>query len=152
MSKHNALSVANLLISKGVEQENCLTPLQVIKLTYFCQGWMLGLYGRPLFRQAIEAWRYGPVVADVYYALKHYGKDSVRCVIPGVTEANLDELESDIVDQVYDCYGNMGGWELSRLTHMMGTPWDTFNPQGGQTEIPNGEIEKYYASIAANAT
>lgn len=147
MSKHDALSVANRLIGKGIDGGNFLTPLQVIKLTYFCQGWMLGLYGRPLFRQAVEAWRYGPVVADVYYALKHYGKNAVRNPIPGVATADLDELESDLVDQVYDCYGEMSGWQLSRLTHMSGTPWDTFSPKGGQTVIPDAVIKQYYASM-----
>ena len=38
--------------------------MQVLKLVYYCHAWMLGLYGRPLIRQPIEAWRYGPVVPE----------------------------------------------------------------------------------------
>ena len=151
MSKHDALSVANVLIKKGIDDSKPLTPLQVIKLAYFCQGWMLGLYGRPLFKQDIEAWRYGPVIADVYYALKHYGRRPVADPIPGVPEEEFDALESNLMDQVHEVYGKLDGWRLSRLTHMKGTPWDTFNPRGGQAVIPTTEIERYYARAAEEA-
>ena len=71
--KHDARSVANSLIEKSIEAGSCLTPLEIIKLVYFCHGWMLGLYRRPLIKQNVQAWRYGPVVADVYHCLKQHG-------------------------------------------------------------------------------
>ena len=112
---------------------------------------MLGLYKRPIFEQDIEAWRYGPVVADVYYALKHYGRKPVSHLIPGVREEEFDADESDIVDQVYQVYGHLDGWFLSRLTHMPGTPWDKFNPQGRGAVISESAIRRYYARAAKSA-
>jgi uncharacterized phage-associated protein len=31
------------------------------KLVYYAQGWTLGLTGRPLFPEPLEAWKKGPV-------------------------------------------------------------------------------------------
>ena len=50
--KHDARAVANSLIEKSQEEGNLLTPLQIIKLVYFCHGWMLALYKRPLIKQS----------------------------------------------------------------------------------------------------
>ena len=68
-SAHDGRAVANALITKGVEAGSPLTPLQIGKLSYIAHGWMLGLYGRCLFRQAVLAWLYGPVVRDIYFAV-----------------------------------------------------------------------------------
>ena len=38
--------------------------MHAIKLVYLCHGWMLGIYGRSLIGEPVEAWRYGPVVPE----------------------------------------------------------------------------------------
>jgi uncharacterized phage-associated protein len=53
--------------------------MQVLKLVYYCHAWMLGVYSRPLVRQPIEAWRYGPVVRELYRSIREYGGDPIRC-------------------------------------------------------------------------
>ena len=65
----SAVDVARYLVllasteSDGPAQEaDCLTNLRLQKLLYYVQGWSLGERGRPMFREEIQAWRYGPVV------------------------------------------------------------------------------------------
>ena len=69
----SALSVANELIRLSQESKKPLTPMQLIKMIYIAHGWMLGIYKRPLIHNRIEAWKYNPVIPDLYQSLKRYG-------------------------------------------------------------------------------
>ena len=125
--------------------------MQIIKLVYICHGWMLGLYHRPLFNQDVEAWRYGPVVDDVYHGLKRYGGSHVPNVIRA-DEGEFDELEADLIEQVFDKYSDVSGVGLSRLTHAPDTPWHIIWHMRGQNSIiPNDLIEDHYAQKARAA-
>ena len=83
----SALGVADRLIHLSLEDEMSVTPMQVQKLTYFCHAWMLGLDGVPLFRDAVEAWEYGPVIRELYHQLRHYGG---RCIDQPIHETPLN--------------------------------------------------------------
>jgi Protein of unknown function (DUF4065) len=37
--------------------------VKIHKLAYYCQGWHVAWTGEPMFREAVEAWTNGPVVA-----------------------------------------------------------------------------------------
>ena len=145
---YDALRIADSLIGKGLVAEEPLTPLQIIKLVYFCHGWCLGLYGKPLSLQPIRAWKYGPVIPVVYRALRSYGGSPVTSPISNA-EAQFDEIESDLIAQVYDKYGHLPGTRLSRLTHAPGTPWHTIWTRAGlDAEIPDSLIREYYSRLA----
>jgi len=150
---HDARDVANVMIEKGITAGDPLTPLQVIKLTYLCQAWMLAMFSRPIFRQAVEAWEYGPVVADVYHSLKGNGRFPVVYPIPGFSE-KFDEDEKHILNEVYRVYGNWTGGQLSRLTHQPGSPWyqtKQEDPLSRHLEIDNDRIRQYYAAILSES-
>lgn len=145
---HDARAVANFFIRRGYETGNPLDPLQIIKLVYIAHGWMLGLYHRPLIRQPAEAWRYGPVVRDVYRALREYGGNKVTKCIHG-KQAKFDDDEEDLLSQVHDEYGSLSGVKLSGLTHKVESPWhDVWNFVGDGAKIPNNLIEKYYEKLS----
>ena len=142
---HDARAVANRLIDLAEEDGNQLTNLQVIKLVYFCHAWMLGLYERPLIEQPIEAWRFGPVIRDVYQSFKKYRGEPIRANAR-VPEANLDDKEEDLVRQVYSKYGYLSGIRLSEFTHEEGTPWDKVWKRNGQDSIiPRSLMKEYYS-------
>lgn len=143
---HDARAVANVMIEKGLEDGNPLTPLQIIKLTYLCQAWMLAMYGRPMFRQEVQAWQYGPVVSDVYHRVKHHGSGKVLTPIKSEYEI-FDQEEKHILNEVYRVYGHLSGLQLSSLTHEIGTPWDRVRkeyPLGYNQAISNDIIQKHY--------
>ena len=145
---HDANAIAGKLIQLAWDTAgDRLTMLQVIKLVYFCHGWMLGIYGKPLILQHVEAWRYGPVVVDVYYALRKYGRNPIPhdVKLPSC-ELNKDELA--IVERVYDLYGHWDGIELSRITHAPGTPWDIiWSTHGRNAAISNKLMKTYFQSL-----
>lgn len=149
MKTHDSRSIANRLIERAYGEDSPFTPLQVIKLVYFCHGWMLGLYERPLIIHPVMAWRYGPVVAEVYHSIKQYGSTPIDEQIYNIEPWNGDEKEEDVIEQVYLKYGQLDGISLSRLTHAPGTPWDhIWNAGANGAVIPNSLIQQHYALLA----
>ena len=145
---HDAREIVNWFIING----DLLTPMQIIKLVYMSHGWMLGLQDRPLFRQDVKAWRYGPVVPDVYDELKVYGNLPVEEPIKGFGEGNLDEVELDLIEQVNELYSGFSGIRLSRITHVEGSPWhQIWMKQKRKATIPNELIKEYYKNLAKSA-
>ena len=145
---HDARSIANSLIALGVSNSAPRDPLQIIKLTYLCHGWMLGLYQEPLSEQLVEAWQYGPVIPSVYHAIKRYGKEPVYTPLTPKSET-FDYREIDLIHQVYEGYKDFSGVELSRLTHANGTPWHkVWHEQGKNSVIPNKLIQEHFSELA----
>lgn len=144
---HDARAIANALIRLGIKKKQPRTPLQVIKLTYLCHGWMLGLYNRPMSTQPVLAWRYGPVIPDVYHGIKRYGRAPVHAQLQCQDEG-FDYLEDDLIKQVFSAYSHFSGIDLSMMTHAEGTPWhQVWHREGQNAEIPNPLIEEHFAAM-----
>jgi uncharacterized phage-associated protein len=145
----DSITVANRLIDNARADRRDLTPMQILKLVYLAHGWMLGLYGRPLIRDEIQAWQYGPVIPKLYQAMKDYRSYPVTKPLPTFQSDNLGPTESNVVEQVYHLYGDMTGPELSRITHAPGSPWaQTYDPKEFGTVISNDLIEDHYRRLA----
>ena len=147
---YDARSVANDLLRRAGDKHSLDSP-QLQKLVYFCHAWLLGLYQRPLLKQPVKAWRYGPVVPELHRSLAHYGTDPVDELIPGFPPPEYDDDEESIVSQVMAKYGRLSGARLMMLTHKPGSPWywTYFSPDYGPTAvIPNSLIEQYHAKVA----
>ena len=145
---HDATAVANRLIRLADDEGNELTALQLNKLAYFCQAWMLGLYERPLIEQPILALATGPIILDIYRSFRKHHGDPVR-VKPGVRKADFDHMEEDLVQQVYSKYGHLSGIRLSELSHEEDTPWDKVWRQNGQRSIIPRNLMKDHCSRQA---
>ncbi|NKD44994.1 SocA family protein [Haematospirillum jordaniae] len=144
----SAIEIADYILRKADSVSDTITPMQILKLVYLCHGWMLGLYGRQLIKEDIEAWRYGPVIRDLYDAVKDYRSQAITKFLLA-QEVSLDPAEKNIVDQVYEKYGQYSGPALSRLTHMTGSPWDiTYTLLGQSKAISNDLIEDYFKQQA----
>lgn len=124
--------------------------MQLIKLVYLCHGWMLGLYGRPLICEPVEAWAYGPVIRDLYNEVRSFRSGPVRGPLDEpINSRPLDEFEKDIIDQVFRGYGHLSGPALSRLTHASNTPWSiTYSFSGQNHPISNDLIQDHFAGLA----
>lgn len=146
---HNSVTVANRFLQLASERGETLTPMQLLKLVYIAHGWMLGLYSRPLIRDDVEAWQYGPVIPDLYNHVRQYRGQPITATLNDRSGERLDDLEDDMVRQVYDIYGQQTGMALSRITHADGTPWaQTYTGAFGVT-IPADMIEDHYKQLAA---
>lgn len=152
----DARLVANRFLELADADGRPLTPMQVLKLVYIAHGWSLGLNGRPLIEQPIEAWQYGPVIKDLYNAMKGFGGGAVRGPLPSAYGARADDLSSSddaLVRRVYSLYGQMSGVQLSRITHAQGTPWQqTYTPGSFGDIIDDGRIAEHYRRLSRERT
>ncbi len=141
----SALTVAQKFLDLASEQGRTLTPMQLLKLVYIAHGWMLGLYDRPLIKENVEAWPYGPVIPELYHAIKKYRDKPVQDIKTRVEES-LDTQETAMIADVYSKYGRFSGIELSSMTHAKGTPWHkTFDHAG---VISNDLIQSHYKKLS----
>lgn len=118
--------VAEYFLSKvNSEYGDCISNLKLQKLVYFAQGFVLAITGKTLFNEDLLAWQHGPVVRSLYDTYKTYGAGSID--IPNTF--NFPHLNSnnellEILDDVYDVYGQFSAWKLRDLSHLPGSPWD----------------------------
>lgn len=114
---------------------------QTAKLLYYAQGAFLGLTGKPLFEDDLVAWAHGPVVVDVYHEYCsngargiEYDDDKLR------PKEEYTQEEKNILNQVYDYFGQYSAWKLRNMTHQE-RPWkETMQNH----VIPKQLIEEYF--------
>lgn len=117
--------VAEYFLSKvNSEYGDCISNLKLQKLVYYAQGFVLAITGKTLFNEDLLAWQHGPVVRSLYDEYKGYGADSIT--IP--QEFHFPHLSAnneliEILDDVYDVYGQFSAWKLRDLSHLPGSPW-----------------------------
>lgn len=121
--------------------------MSILKLTYIAHGKYLAKTDTPLFTNEIQAWRYGPVIVDVYHAFCNQGL-KVSVPLPGMPDV-VDPSDTELLEEVWDEYGKLPPFKLSRLTHVPGGPWDIAVDIGGwYAEIPDKLIRLHYAKGA----
>ena len=152
MSKtYNPATVANKFLELAQEEGRQLTPMTLIKLSYIAHGWSLALLKRPLLKGRIEAWRYGPVIPDLYQRLKTFGRGPVTGKIPKTIFERDEALDADaerLVEEVYEKYGKLTGIQLSHLTHKTDSPWFSAYKTDENNLIPDETIQRHYESLS----
>lgn len=149
---HDSLTIANRFLDVAAASGDPLTPMQLLKLVYIAHGWMLGLYGVPLIRDDVQAWKYGPVIPRVYHAVKDYRNQPVYGPLPQNRNDTLVPAEESLIRQIFDIYGHRSGVELSRLTHQPGSPWaQTYLDGMPNLVISNDIIEDHYRALSHEA-
>ena len=147
---HSAIKVAKHFVDYANENDvRDMTILKLMKTTYIAHGWMLGIYGKALISEDIEAWKYGPVIPELYRETKHFGRNPVT-YLPDEFNVKLDEEEQSIVDRVSKSYKDFTAGQLIALTHRKGTPWHKIKKAygcGAGVIIPNEDIRTYYAGL-----
>ncbi len=109
--------------------------MKLLKLIYLAHGCSLAILERPLIDEPIEAWRYGPVVGNVYHALKHYGmrlinetiKDSIY-LDNGVVQiqhyaTDFDPKTLELLNKIWVSNKFNTGIQLSNWSHDNKGPW-----------------------------
>jgi uncharacterized phage-associated protein len=140
-----SLSVAKYIFNAVKDKH--VTPMQLIKLVYIANGYMLGLYGKTLYDESVQAWRYGPVIPSVYKAVRSFGSNKIED-LDDVADGEFDSDETHVMDMVADVYGQYDGLTLSSATHMPNTPWSiTWEQSKANAHISDDLIENFYKGI-----
>lgn len=125
-----------------------LTHMKIQKLVFFAHGVHLAAFGGPLINEEVKAWKFGPVIPELYDRLYKFGSSIVNL---DINDENLTALEDDnnaeeSIRVVWKVYGSNSAWTLSEISHRKESPWDIVWNQLGNTfsTIPNSLIEDYY--------
>jgi uncharacterized phage-associated protein len=124
-----AIDVADYIVEHGK-----VDRMGLQKILYFCQSLSLVLAGRPLFGDAMEAWRWGPVVPTVYRLTKAPNTNRVH-EVPGGDGSLLNDHERSIVNLVLAWTKDKHALELMHITHFQ-RPWLNARERAG---VKDGE-------------
>ncbi len=116
--------VANYFLDKlDIEAEDCISNLKLQKLVYYAQGFVMALTDKKLFDEPIEAWEHGPVVRCLYGKYKDNGSAAITRT-ENLEYPHLLQYPEimEILDEVYQVYGQFSAWKLRNMTHNE-TPW-----------------------------
>lgn len=153
---YTATAIANFFIEKGKQEGKPVDQMKVQKLVYFAHGWYLSIAGKPLLNEAIEAWRFGPVISSLYHSLKYSGNAPITKSIE-ITQADrltiADDSDTELrayLNRIWNLYSPFTGIQLSNMTHEEGTPWakiakefDHRIPAG--KDIDDQSIKEYFS-------
>jgi uncharacterized phage-associated protein len=161
---HSPKAIANSFLELSGKTKQSLTQMKLHKLIYYAHGWNLGIVGRPLINEMIEAWKFGPVIRSLYYEFRDVGAapidrrateaeveprtNEIRFVAPAV--AAEDVGTTALLDRIWKIYGHLTAAQLSQMTHEPGAPWDTIWKKAQEDgvirgrDIPNELIQEYF--------
>ncbi len=139
-----AINVARYILTKeNPEIGEVITNLKLQKLLYYCQGFSLAINEKKLFSEKIYAWQHGPVVQEVYYEYKNNGSKPILNKSQASDTDALSPAEKELVDNVYNVYGQFSAWKLREMTHNE-DPWkDT--PINGVIE--DSLLKKFFLTL-----
>lgn len=144
----DASIVANKFIELAKRDGKPQTNMQLQKLVYIAHGWSLALLGRPLIKELVEAWQWGPVIPSLYHNLSRYGSGVVDRPIPTFQTGQLSPAEKRLIESVWKNYGDLSGPQLSAMTHQGDTPWDKIMKMSGlRSVIPDHLIADHYRQL-----
>ena len=110
-------TVAEYILSlSSPEVGDIISNLKLQKLLYYCQGFHLALYNKPLFSEEIQHWDHGPVVPKAYHIYKSH--DSNAIPVPRNADfSKLSKEQKTVINEVFNSYGQYSAWKLTQFTH-----------------------------------
>lgn len=147
-----ALAVANAFIQLAERAGAPISNMKLQKLAYFAQGFHAAFYnGQPLFLESIEAWKYGPVIPELYHKFKIYFAGAIPSTHPYQDGVTPTPDEYALIQWVYKNLGQHDAIKLSNFSHAAGSPWDlVFNGETPDRNISVDTMRPYFTSLLAN--
>lgn len=141
-----AKTVAKFIVQNSVEP---VSNLKLQKLLYYVQGWHLGIHGKVVFPERIEAWAHGPVVPDVFFHYRHFRWTPIEVCSEKI---QLDGGIEQHTREVLGAYGKFSAQQLEMLSHSE-TPWmkarGTLPPGApSNAQISPASMREYFATLA----
>lgn len=140
---YDALDVAAFVIRFQNKENLRGGNLRLQKILYFLQAGYLVETGRPLFKNRIEAWAFGPVVPDVYMKYEFYPFDWIpdRVVKDESLKINGEDAEKIATFlKAVDPYPNP--WLVDLTLNQ--DPWKNTYKEGKNAVITNDSILAYF--------
>lgn len=157
---YSSAAIANRFLRVARESgDTTITPMKVQKLVYIAHGWHLAYTdGKPLCREVVQAWRWGPVFHDLYHSVKKWGREPIDGYVEDYWRDGVAHMIDDgsfgakVIDAVWRSYGKYSAARLSRITHSKDSPWSKVYAKGRRNaEIPDSLISDHYFDLLRSA-
>lgn len=122
LNMYDAKEVAKLVINVCYDDGNPITNLKLQKILYFLWIDYYKEFHKSLFDDEFHAWRYGPVVPEVYY----YYRVNVADPIGRVDEDGLSRSDRDFLVGLIRKYNKESLGALVGRSHQPGSPWEKY--------------------------
>ena len=138
----DAIQLSWLIIRRCANNGNPISHLQLQKILYSLQVLSLQKTGKPLFKDKIYAWQFGPVVKNVYYKFNIYSSVDI---FPTKFDPNPDIMLDQFLLNEIDKRATENPWDMVDETHQEETPWYKIyhNRFWNDDEIPLELIREY---------
>ena len=156
-AQYNALDIAKYIIYlasqnvvdevKGEKVYEGITNLKLQKILYFVQVFYLVKKDKPLFKEYIQAWQYGPVVYEVY---KQYKKFQSNSIVRVKNTPTITDQDKKFIEEIWDTFGKYSTTKLIAITHAH-TPWQEAYKTKNQV-ISNKSLQDYYKPMFTRVT
>jgi len=147
-----AEQIGEYFVRRGIQTGNQIDLVQVIKITYIAHGFYLGTMNQPLINEDVEAWKYGPVIPEIYQYYKDWSKDPILKENPYIDPSPVEQVEGldRFLDLIFNKYSLYTASQLIRLTHQKNTPWSSvYDPAKRNVVIPQKSIADHYKSLVS---
>lgn len=141
---YDVLKIAKKIIHRANSDSDygdVITNLKLQKLLYYLQGYHLAIFNKPIFKDDIEAWMYGPVVPCVYDEFNSFGSSAI-ILSSDEKIIELKKDEEELFNEVYDIYSQFSAIKLMEMTHSE-TPWKNTTVGKGNI-ISKIDMKKYF--------
>lgn len=147
--KITAMTLANYILNKAKKANINVTNMKLQKILYYVQGYFLAKFDRPLFPDEIQAWKFGPVVPNVYYEFSPFGSEELFALGEAdMTSCDMQEVE--LIDSVINDKLQLSARALMLSTHNE-LPWKTVTKDGthitANAVISNELIKTHFKSL-----
>jgi uncharacterized phage-associated protein len=147
---YNAVDIAKYILAVAYENGDVVTNLKLQKLLYYAQAWYMVKHGgKKLFSDDIEAWKFGPVIRDVYDLYKSYSRnpiDETSCK-DDISKLELDDRK--FMDEFLAEFMDYSALSLVNMIHNE-PPWqEAFDEQNqyGSHIISTDSMYNYYSKL-----
>lgn len=161
LKEDNILTANN--VAKFILSIHPMSHLRLQKILYYAFAEHLLEYQERLFPESISAFKYGPVVEEVFHEYKHYGSSKIdfeeddvafyrnslsgpSSMLKVLTTENGVQAANTILKVLLE-YGDESANDLVTKTHSSGGPWDRVYVPGENNEITEKLIMKYHHKV-----
>ena len=159
----NIFDICSFFVHKGIRDDIPISQLKLQKLLYFSQGFYIAQHNQPLFKNSIYAWKYGPVVKEVYEKFRYFGNNFITLnnyssILSTDFIDRFRDLDNDskyLLNFIWDNFSSYSAFELVELTHVPDSPWyNIYKKYNGNppddTTIPINDIKSYFLETYFN--
>ena len=133
-------------MKKFDEDRNPISNLQLQKILYYIQYEFLTKKNYCAFSDDIEAWKFGPVVPNVYYRFCGSGGMPITLTVffKPYEALNFDKNNKKLIDSIVEEKRELDPWDMVEETHKEGKAWHTVydGGRGAREVIPVSLIKE----------